>query len=103
MNYELLKRRMAKFFSETSAEDLISKFQDLGYEFYQFSPSPEIWVNGLTCKGGLMEVSTNPYRNSWRMPPTNKKNKFSKKDPETSWGLLFFVRLCYDTSSPGRI
>ena len=35
MNYELLKQKMDKFFSETSSEELISKFEKLGYTFIE--------------------------------------------------------------------
>ncbi len=33
MNYTLLKRRMDKFFKETSAEKLMQKFKEIGYSF----------------------------------------------------------------------
>lgn len=33
MNYELLKGKMDKFFSETSTEELIKKYEKLGYNF----------------------------------------------------------------------
>jgi hypothetical protein len=33
MNHELLKQKMDKFFSETSSEYLISRFEKLGYSF----------------------------------------------------------------------
>lgn len=33
MNYELLKSKMDKFFNETSANDLIKKYENLGYTF----------------------------------------------------------------------
>lgn len=33
MNYELLKSRMNKFFEETSAEELVSHFERMGYAF----------------------------------------------------------------------
>lgn len=42
MNYELLKQKMDKFFSETSSQDLVSKFEELGYSFieskYKYTP-----------------------------------------------------------------
>lgn len=33
MNHELLKQKMDKFFSETSSEYLVSRFEKLGYSF----------------------------------------------------------------------
>lgn len=33
MNYDVLKARMDKFFDETSSEDIVKKFEDLGYSF----------------------------------------------------------------------
>lgn len=33
MNYKLLKDRMDKFFATTTAEELMSSFEKLGYEF----------------------------------------------------------------------
>lgn len=33
MNYDLLKEKMDKYFNETSAEEIIAKFQALGYVF----------------------------------------------------------------------
>lgn len=41
MNHELLKQKMDKFFSETSSDYLVSRFEQLGYSFininYQYA------------------------------------------------------------------
>lgn len=37
MNHELLKQKMDKFFSETSSEYLVSRFEKLGYSFIEIN------------------------------------------------------------------
>ncbi len=44
MNYEFLKQKMDRFFKETSAEDLIERFEKRGYIFIdvkcKYEPTP---------------------------------------------------------------
>ncbi len=66
MNYNLLKRKMDKFFKETSADELVEKFEKLNNHFMIQIKGTNLWAVKMPCndlakvasiiKGGLFEL-----------------------------------------------
>jgi hypothetical protein len=91
---------MDKFFRETSAEELMGKFRNLGYTFYklaQIEIGNEV-ADIVECeKNATLNVATPAKYRYWHL--ANPQNNFTEKDAEISQRLFFCVISHYDTSA----
>ena len=86
MNYDLLKRKMDKFFEETSPEEIVREFQNMGYEFV---PSPVLEWNNL---GSLQvnEYLCKPRKTRfWQRSSNVSRKKLTSEFP----GSFFLLKI----------
>ena len=80
MNIEILKIKMAEHFDNISPEEIISKFEAMGYSFVEITPKEPDTVHGNeaekmfcpNCKSKRYNISTTWYRclecgNKWTL------------------------------------
>lgn len=90
MNYEYLKAKMDKFLKETSADELVAKFEAIGYTFVDVSHPYQ--VNALIeNNAGYIIGCADPlkYKKRWYSKILRQQNNIKNNDLETFRGFFY--------------
>ncbi len=98
MNYELLKRKMDKFFKETSAKDLVGRYESLGYRFVETkfiynNHSINLPITHINYLGDIEQKKSVHWYSLHRKQPVNLLLNKSLEKFE-----VFLFKLHYETS-----
>lgn len=85
MNYDLLKQKMDKFFSETTSEILVSEFEKMGYTFVNSA------VEYKDAKSYIVEICERRHKPSFWEKMLNK-NSNDKTQDFKKFEVFFYVK-----------